>query len=301
MKESGGIMQKKQIQNREKRTAYRMIAPATAMIVLLGVLPICYVVWLSLSEVNPVTMETSFVGLNNYKETLGALDFWKSMGITLYFTVISIALQLVLGVITALLLNQEFRGRWLVRALCLLPWTVPTLVNANLWKWMLNTSYGIINKLLIELNIIDEGIFWLGKPFLTLNCVILVDTWRMLPMVTLMLLAAMQTVSASTLEAAKVDGAGAFARVLHVYLPAIRPMILVVLVLRTIQAFRVFDIIFTMTKGGPDNGTMVISFFTYHEIYNYLNYGKGAAIALIILVVMLTLSAVYMRLLREED
>ena len=285
----------------EKSTAYLMVFPTAVIITLLGIVPILYVVWLSLCKVNPVTMETEFAGLQNYTETLSNPGFWQSMGITFYFTIVSIALQLFLGVCVALLLNQDFRGRWLVRTLCILPWAVPTLVNANLWKWMLNTSYGIINKLLIALHIVDEGIFWLGDPKLTLNCVILVDTWRMLPMVTLMLLAALQTVSKSTLEAATMDGAGAVRRVLSVYLPSIKPMLLVVLVLRTIQAFRVFDIIFTMTKGGPDNGTMVISFYTYYEIYNYLNYGKGEAIALLILAAMLILSLIYMQLLKEKD
>ena len=173
----------------EKSTAYLMVFPTAVIITLLGIVPILYVVWLSLCKVNPVTMETEFAGLQNYTETLSNPGFWQSMGITFYFTIVSIALQLFLGVCVALLLNQDFRGRWLVRTLCILPWAVPTLVNANLWKWMLNTSYGIINKLLIALHIVDEGIFWLGDPKLTLNCVILVDTWRMLPMVTLMLLA----------------------------------------------------------------------------------------------------------------
>jgi len=122
-----------------------------------------------------------------------------------------------------------------------------------------------------------------------------------LPMVTLMLLAGMQTISKSNIEASRVDGAGALNRLWYVILPAIRPMILVVLVLRTIQAFRVFDIIFTMTKGGPNNGTMVMSFYTYYEIFNYLNYGKGAAIALIILLVVMALSLAYMKLLKKGD
>lgn len=286
---------------KEKNSAYLLVFPTAVIITFLGIVPILYVIWLSLNKVNPVTMETSFIGLKNYMDALGSVGFWQSLGITFYFTIVSISLQLFLGVCVAMLLNQEFKGRWLVRTLCLLPWTVPTLVNANLWKWMLNTSYGIINKLLLSLNVVEEGVFWLGKPFLTLNCVILVDTWRMLPMVTLMLLAAMQTISQSSIEASKVDGAGAIRRVVNIHLPSIKPMILVVLVLRTIQAFRVFDIIFTMTKGGPDNGTMVISFYTYFEIYNYLNYGKGAAIALVILIVMMLLSVIYMRLLREKD
>jgi len=277
-----------------------MVAPAALIIILLGVLPILYVVWLSLNEVNPVTMQTTFAGLKNYSDTLTNVDFWKSLGITIYFTAASISLQLALGIIVAQLLNQEFKGRWLVRTISLLPWTVPTLVNANLWKWMFNTTYGIINKVLLALHLTNREIFWMGNPFITLNSVIIVDTWRMLPMVVLMLLAALQTVSKATMEAATVDGAGAFKQLRHVCLPGIKPMILVVLVLRTIQAFRVFDIIFTMTKGGPNNGTMVISFYTYYEIFNYSNYGKGAAIALIILVVMLILSLVYMQLLKEK-
>ncbi len=286
---------------KEKNTAHLMVFPAALMIMLLGVVPILYVIWLSFSWVNPVTMETEFIGLANYREIMGNTEFWRSMGITLYFTFVSIFLQIFLGIMVALLLNQEFRGRWFVRTICLLPWTVPTLVNANLWKWMLNTTYGIVNKLLMALHIIHQEIFWMGKPFLTLNTVIVVDTWRMLPMVALMLLASMQTVSRTMLEAATVDGAGAAKRLIYIYLPSIRPMILVVLVLRTIQAFRVFDIIYTMTKGGPGNGTMVLSFYTYYEIFNYLNYGKGAAIALIILAVVLALSLVYMKVLSKKE
>lgn len=288
------------IKNDEQNTARFMVMPAAVIILVLGVCPLLYVLWLSVNEVNPVTLKTTFAGLKNYKDILDQDDFWKAMGNTAYFTVVSLSLQIVLGVMVALLLHQNFKGRWFVRTVFLLPWTVPTLVNANLWKWMLNTSYGIINKILIATGIIDTGIFWLGKPFLTMNCVIFVDTWRMMPMVALMFLAAFQTVPDTILEAASIDGAGAFRKIWSIYLPSIKPMILVVLVLRTIQAFRVFDIIFSMTRGGPDNGTMVISFFAYQEIYNYLHYGKGAAIALIILIVMVLLSMVYAKLLNEK-
>lgn len=294
-------MQKSTIHNEERNTARLMVMPAAVIIMVLGVCPLLYVLWLSLNDVNPVTLKTSFTGIENYKDILQRDDFWKAMGNTVYFTAVSITLQIILGIMVALLLHQPFKGRWIVRTVFLLPWTVPTLVNANLWKWMLNTSYGIINKLLLALGIIDNGIFWLGRPFLTMNCVILVDTWRMMPLVALMFLAAFQTVPDTILEAASIDGAGTFRKISSIYLPSIKPMILVVLVLRTIQAFRVFDIIFSMTKGGPDNGTMVISFFAYQEIYNYLHYGKGAAIALIILIIMILLSTIYAKLLNEKD
>ena len=176
-----------------------------------------------------------------------------------------------------MLLNQKFVGRGIVRALILLPWAVPTIVNANLWNWILNANYGILNRLLMKLGIISDSIAWLSDGGTALHMIILADTWRMLPLVVIMLLAGLQTVSKSVWEAAVVDGAGAWRRLRAVYIPALKPMILVILVLRTIQAIRVFDIVYVLTKGGPANKTMVISFYSYYETFNYLNYGKGAA------------------------
>ena len=285
----------------EGQTAMVLVAPAFLLIFALGIVPVVCVIVFSLGKVQPALLTWSYMGLDNYAEVLKDSSFWSSLGITLYFTVVSVLLQLVIGSMIAMLLNQEFRGRWLVRTLAMLPWAVPTVVNANLWKWILNANYGVLNKILMAMGIIEQDVLWLNDPNLALNLVVLVDTWRMLPLVFLMLLAALQTVSQTLVEAARVDGAGAFKRFFHVYLPGMKPMILVVLVLRTIQAFKVFDVIYTMTKGGPNNGTMTISFFTYYEIYKYLNYGKGAAISLIILVIMLAFTALYKRLLRTDD
>ena len=260
----------------EGQTAMVLVTPAFLLIFALGIVPVVCVIVFSLGKVQPALLTWSYMGLDNYAEVLKDSSFWSSLGITLYFTVVSVLLQLVIGSMIAMLLNQEFRGRWLVRTLAMLPWAVPTVVNANLWKWILNANYGVLNKILMAMGIIQQDVLWLNDPKLALNMVVLV-------------------------EAARVDGAGAFKRFFHVYLPGMKPMILVVLVLRTIQAFKVFDIIYTMTKGGPNNGTMTISFFTYYEIYKYLNYGKGAAISLIILVIMLAFTALYKRLLRTDD
>lgn len=178
---------------------------------------------------------------------------------------------------------------------------VPTVVNANLWKWILNANYGVLNKILMAMGIIQQDVLWLNDPKLALNMVVLVDTWRMLPLVFLMLARR----SANSISDAGGSGSRRWRRSVQAFLSCLssrdEALILVVLVLRTIQAFKVFDVIYTMTKGGPNNGTMTISFFTYYEIYKYLNYGKGAAISLIILVIMLAFTALYKRLLRTDD
>ena len=285
----------------QSRTAYAMIAPAVLIIFGMGVFPVVYSVWLSFNDVNPMTFDTDFIGLENYKDIFVNPEFWQSIGITLYFCVVSIVIQLILGFLVAMLLNQKFVGRGIVRALILLPWAVPTIVNANLWNWILNANYGILNRLLMKLGIISDSIAWLSDGGTALHMIILADTWRMLPLVVIMLLAGLQTVSKSVWEAAVVDGAGAWRRLRAVYIPALKPMILVILVLRTIQAIRVFDIVYVLTKGGPANKTMVISFYSYYETFNYLNYGKGAAIAMVIAVLALVLSLVYFKVLKSGD
>ncbi len=278
-----------------------MIAPAVLIILGLGIFPVGYSIWLSFNKVNPLSFDLDFIGLENYAQILSNAKFWQSIGITLYFCAVSIALQIVLGIMVSMLLNQKFVGRGLVRALILLPWAVPTIVNANLWNWILNSNYGILNRLLMKAGLISEGIPWLSDGKLALNMIILADTWRMLPLVVIMLLAGLQTVSQSVLEATIVDGAGRWKRFWCVYFPVLKPMLLVILVLRTIQAIRVFDIIYVLTKGGPANKTMVISFYSYFETFNYLNYGKGSAIAMIIAVLTLILALVYFRMLKTND
>ena len=285
----------------QSRTAYAMIAPAVLIIFGMGVFPVVYSIWLSFNDVNPMTFDTDFIGLENYKDIFVNPEFWQSIGITLYFCVVSIVIQLILGFLVAMLLNQKFVGRGIVRALILLPWAVPTIVNANVWNWILNANYGILNRLLMKLGIISDSIAWLSDGGTALHMIILADTWRMLPLVVIMLLAGLQTVSKSVWEAAVVDGAGAWRRLRAVYIPALKPMILVILVLRTIQAIRVFDIVYVLTKGGPANKTMVISFYSYYETFNYLNYGKGAAIAMVIAVLALVLSLVYFKVLKSGD
>lgn len=301
MKKRWNKKTKGKINRAESRTAYRMIAPAILVIMGLGIFPVLYTVWLSLNDVNPGTLMTKFIGLSNYMDILSKSTFWDSLKITLYFSLVSVALQIVLGTMVAMLLNQEFAGRGVVRALILVPWAVPTIVNANLWKWIYNANYGILNKVLMKIGVIDQNVVWLGDGKLAIHMIILSDTWKMLPLVVIMLLAGLQTVSKEVSEAAVIDGANAWQRFKVVYIPALKPMYTVVLVLRTIQTVRVFDIIYSLTQGGPNNSTQVISFYAYHEIFDYLHYGKGSAICIIIAVIILLLSLIYLRVGKTED
>lgn len=294
-------MKKNKTNVSQARTAYGMIAPSMLIIVGLGFFPVLFTLWFSLNDVNPGSLATDFIGLKNYTEILTTDAFWNSLKITLYFSLMSVVVQIVLGTLASILLNQNFKGRGFVRGIMLIPWAVPTIVNANLWKWIFNANAGILNKVLLKLHLINENVVWLGNGKLAINMIILSDTWKMLPLVIIMLLAGLQTVSNDVKEASIIDGANAWQRFKTVYFPALKPMYIVVLVLRTIQTIRVFDIVYSLTSGGPNDSTQVISFYAYHEIFDYLHYGKGSAICVIIAVLILLLSLVYLKAGKTED
>ncbi len=220
---------------------------------------------------------------------------------TLYFTVVSLGLQLILGFMAALFLNIPFRGQKLLRALILAPWAVPTVVNAQLWNWILNASYGALNKLLLQLGIIRQPIVWLGEPKLALNVIILADTWKMLPLFIIMLLAGLSTIPGTYYEAAKMEGAGFWHTFRKITFPLLKPMLLVILVLRTTQTIRVFDVIYMLTQGGPNNSTMTISYYTYFQTFSLFDFGYGATIAMIVAILTVFIALTYKKILKADD
>jgi multiple sugar transport system permease protein/N,N'-diacetylchitobiose transport system permease protein len=270
--------------------------------VILGVklYPLLYSIWLSGYRVTVLSPVARYVGTDNYVALLTNPNFQASLGRTLYFTVVSLIFQMVLGIAIALVLNTPFPGRNLVRALVLLPWAVPTVVNAVLWQWIYHPQFGALNGVLSAAGIIDSNIQWLGSPYLAMNMVILADTWKTLPLYIIMFLAALQTVPDELHQAAAVDGAGLWKRFVHVTLPFLKPTMVVVLVLRTMETFRVFDIIFLMTAGGPAGSTTVVGYYAYLEAFRNLNFGAGAAAANIIVFSVAVISLVYLRLLRTR-
>jgi ABC-type sugar transport system permease subunit len=206
----------------------------------------------------------------------------------------------VAGIATAMLLNKEFFGRSLVRTLVLIPWALPITIDAIMWKWIFNPTYGAFNSLLLQLGIIDSYRVWLSTPFSAMNVVILADAWKVTPLVILLTLAALQTIPKELFEAAMIDGAGRWRSFLHVTLPLLVPTIVVTLVIRTVDAFKVFDIIYIMTSGGPSDGTKVIAFYTYQEAFSYLNFGRGSALAYLMTLFIGFMAFAYIRLIQKD-
>lgn len=288
--------------DKQGRLAFWLLLPACVAVFGVIIYPMFRTLIVSLFQVNSaLATVTPFVGLGNYLSVLANSDFWASIGRTFYFTLVSTALELVLGLIVAGLLNAKLRWRWLFRTIVVIPWAIPTIVNAAMWKGIFNAQYGALNALLTQLGIIHSYQAWLGDPNLALNMVILADVWKTVPLVAFFLLAGLTSIPPDLYEAAKLDRAS-WPRIFRsIVLPMLVPSISIVLVLRTVEAFKVFDIIYAMTRGGPIDSTSTVAYFAYETAFSDQNFGIGSAISYIITIFILALSAVYLRLLRRSD
>lgn len=280
-----------------------MLAPMLIILVVVVGYPLVNSFWLSLHRVNLTDPGAGqpFVGLGNYLYAFKQPAFWHSVRRTLYFTIFSVGLELALGLLFAVLLNERFKGNLLARLAMIFPWALLTVSNGLLWAWILNPTYGVANTILMRLGILSAPKAWLSDTFWTMNWIILADVWKTVPNVTLLLLAGLQPISHELYEAAEVDGASRWRKFWGITLPLLRPVILVTIALRTIGAFRVFDIIYVLTgNGGPADSTKVISFYNYDQAFHYLYFGYGAAISWLITAFMLIIIVVYIRLLRSD-
>jgi multiple sugar transport system permease protein len=279
--------------------AWLLMLPLLAVMV--GVIgwPLAETVRLSFTDAKLVGTGGDYVGFANYTKMLGGTVFQKTLWATLWFALASVAIEMVVGVLAALLLNQPFYGRTVLRALMILPWALPTVVNATLWRLIYNPEYGAMNAALTQIGLIDAYRSWLGEPGSAMWAIILADVWKNFPLVALIALAALQAVPRDTIAASLVDGAGAFRRFRHVTLPHLAGPLMVALVLRTIEAFKVFDIIWIMTRGGPANTTRTLSILVYQEGFSFQRAGSGASLALIVTLIVSVLALAYGTLLRK--
>jgi ABC-type sugar transport system permease subunit len=286
----------------QRRLAMWLLLPSAVAVFGVVVYPVLRTLLISFFEVNSaLATETPFVGLQNYASVLTDAGFWAAIGRTMYFTVASTALELLLGLGLAALLQAEIRGRWLFRAIVVVPWAVPTIVNAAMWKGIFNAQYGALNGLLTQVGLLDEYKAWLGDPWLALNAVVVADVWKTTPLVAFFLLAGLSSIPKELYEAAKIDRASMWRTFRSITLPLLVPAIAIVVVLRTVEAFKVFDIIYGMTRGGPANGTQTIAYFAYTTAFSDQQYGVGSAISYLIVLVILALSFIYLRLLRRSE
>ncbi|MBV6623313.1 MAG: sugar ABC transporter permease [Rivularia sp. (in: Bacteria)] len=279
------------IRSREQKTALILLIPAMLLLLLVFGYPIARAFWLSLFTENLGTqLQPVFSGFDNYARMAGDGRFWQSFLVTTIFTSASVISELILGLVIALVLNQQFFGRGLVRTTAILPWALPTALIGLAWAWIFNDQYGVANDILLRFGFIENGITWLGDPTLAMVAVIFADVWKTTPFISILLLAGLQSISSDLYEAHSIDGATPWQSFQQITLPLLIPQILIAVLFRFAQAFGIFDLISVMTGGGPGGATEVVSLYIYSTIMRYLDFGYGAA--LVVVTFMLLIFAV---------
>ena len=284
----------------QQAIGFLTIAPGLFLILALTIYPVGYSVWLSLLEKHSFFPEQRFIGLDNYIYLWGDAEFWQSLWYGVVYSFWTITLQILLGVAAALILHESFLGRNLARGIVLFPYMIPTIVAVVLWKWLLNDTYGLLNYALMALGIIRDPISWLGADHIMLSLII-VSVWQFFPFVLLAVLARLQTIPLELYEAAKVDGASAIRRFLHVTLPHIRGILFVVILLRSIWMFTKFDTVWLMGEGaGAGRFIRTLPVYAYMRTLTYYQAGLGAALAVVMFGILMVSTVIYFGLFRRE-
>ena len=297
--------------NAKTRTAWTFLAPMLIVLLLVAVWPLGRTIWFSFTDANINDLDAArFVGFDNYFGEFGLFanpnytdGFFKSdWGIsiinTLKFSTVSVVLETLLGLGVAMLLNQDFKGRALVRTAVLVPWAIPTIVSAKMWSWMLNDQFGVVNQWLVDLGLVAHKIAWTAQPEYALWTVVLVDVWKTTPYMALLILASLQTLPRDCYEAAEVDGVHPLRVFWKVTLPLIKPALMVAVIFRLLDALRVFDLIYVLTSN--NNSTISMSGFVRREMVDngYMGYGSAASTALFLIIGLCTVA--YIRLGRMK-
>jgi multiple sugar transport system permease protein len=278
------------------------LLPAALLLALVVALPILRVIALSVTRSE---LDDGFhiepAGLEPYLRLWQDGRWWTALGNTAAFTFWSVTGEMVLGVAFALLLHRAFRGRGPVRALVMLPWALPTAVMALAWSWIFNDSFGVANDLLRRLGLVDQPIAWLGQGGTAMLAMVVADVWKTTPFVTLIVLAGLQSIPHEVMEAARVDGLGAWRRFTRITLPLLTPSLIVALAFRMVQAYGIFDLVHVMTGGGPGGATETVSLYAYQNYFRYLDFGYGSAIAVQGVLIAILLVLAVLRFARRPE
>jgi multiple sugar transport system permease protein len=277
----------------ERRLAWLMVSPSLALIAVVAAYPIGYAVWLSLHEYSVrVAGLSRWAGLSNYTEALQSSEFWDAVQTTFVFTGFSVLFETLLGLAMAMAMHSAFKGQGLLRTVVLVPWAVLTVVTAITWQTIFEPTLGFVNSLLGAVGLPDDTV-WLGQSPEALMVMIFADTWKTAPFMALLLLAGLQVIPDDIYEAAKVDGATAWQRFMKITLPLLKPALLVALIFRTLDALRIFDLPFVLTKGA--HGTTTLSLISYETFQTNRILGAGSALAVLTFVIVMVVSFVYIR------
>jgi len=274
----------------ERKLALMLCAPAVFVMLLVTLYPIGYAIVLSVQKVDlRFPAESGFVGLDNYAAVLKSDLWWQDLFNNSFITVVSVAIELVLGMALALVMHKAIFGRGLVRTAALIPYGIVTVVAAFAWFFAFDPNSGFVNTL----GIFDVDKAWFGDRWSAFTVIILAEVWKTTPFMALLLLAGLATIDESLYEAAKVDGASAVQRFVRITLPLLKPALLVALLFRMLDAFRVFDSIFVMTRGSQD--TESLSILSYNQLISRLNLGLGSAVSVLLFLLVLLIAFVFVK------
>lgn len=278
---------------RRRLTAATFLAPMLIVLAVVAAWPLLRTIWFGFTDAELGGGPAHFVGFANFVSLLGDPGWWRSVINTLIFAALSVSVEAVLGIVIALALNQRFPGRGLVRAAVIVPWAIPTVVSAKLWAWMLNDVFGIVNAVLVGLGLLARPVAWVAAPGTALISIVLVDAWKTTPFVALLLLAGLQMIPDELYEAAGIDGAGPVQGFFAITLPLLRPALLIALIFRTLDALRVFDIIYVIAGDNP--ASMSVSVFARQQLVEFQELGFGSAAAALIFIIIAVVTATYIR------
>ncbi len=269
----------------DQRSAMLFLAPMTLVLSIVAVFPVLYSFWISLHDLKLTRPNrVPFVWFDNYVKIFSDALFWESVARTVSFTVMSVLAVMVIATLMAMLLNEDFRGRRVLSAILLVPWAIPYVANGLMWKWIYDSGYGALNGLLMQLGFIDKYIVMLGDTDKTMGLITNAFVWKEVPLATILLLVTLKSIRADLYSAAKVDGANAWQRFVHITLPQLVPGFALVMIYESMMAIRHFDLFFILTEGGPADASHVVAWQVYVETFRKLAFGTGAALAYIMAV-----------------
>ena len=273
--------------------AYLFLLPLLTLVAAFILLPVLATAFNSLFR-DISYQPRRFVGLGNFLALAERAEFRHAVWFTCAFSAVAVTLEAIFGLGFALLLNESFRGRGMLRTVILVPWAIPTIVSAKIWKLMFDYSYGVLNSIVTSLGLCDDRVNWLGAPATAFWALVAAEVWKTTPFMVIILLAGLQAIPKDLYEQAAVDGARAGRRFWHVTLPVVRPVLTIALIFRTIDSLRIFDLVYVLTGGGPGGATQTLSMLGY-TYYSNNRFGRGSAVSVVTFLVVLLVTLVYVR------
>ncbi|MBF9017534.1 MULTISPECIES: carbohydrate ABC transporter permease [unclassified Oceanispirochaeta] len=284
-----------------KQMGYLFVIPTMFLFLVLAIYPVFKTLYLSFFEYRLQFGEVkTFIGFNNFIKLFTTERFYTSFKFTILFTITTVTVEVGLGLLFAQFMNMDFKGKSLLRIVVLIPWAIPTIVSGFIWRFMVNDQYGVVNQILQNIGLIESFIPWLSRSGTASAVLIFADIWKTAPYVSLLVLAGLQNINESLLEAASIDGAGKIKTYRYITLPALKPVLATAVLFRLIQSFKVYTIIVALTNGGPANSTESLTLYTLRTYFDSGNYGYGSALASFTFVVTVLIALMFLRVIQNK-